>query len=88
MLKGRLIVESLLKERNITVTPEDVEAEYAKIATGAGISLDEVKKHYADASKKEYLIDDMKEQKLYDQLFSEIKITKGEKTTFEDLFKK
>lgn len=88
MLKGRLIVESLLKERNITVTPDDVEAEYAKIATGAGISLDEVKKHYADASKKEYLIDDMKEQKLYDQLFSEIKITKGEKTTFEDLFKK
>lgn len=88
MLKGRLIVESLLKERNITVTPEDVEAEYAKIANGAGISLDEVKKHYADASKKEYLIDDMKEQKLYDQLFSEIKITKGEKTTFEDLFKK
>ena len=88
MLKGRLIVESLLKERNITVTPEDVEAEYAKIANGAGISLDGVKKHYADASKKEYLIDDMKEQKLYDQLFSEIKITKGEKTTFEDLFKK
>ena len=88
MLKGRLIVENLLKERNITVTPEDVEAEYAKIANGAGISLDEVKKHYADASKKEYLIDDMKEQKLYDQLFSEIKITKGEKTTFEDLFKK
>ncbi|WP_455160501.1 trigger factor [Treponema lecithinolyticum] len=88
MLKGRLIVENLLKERNITVTPEDVEAEYAKIANGAGISLDEVKKHYADASKKEYLIDDMKEQTLYDQLFSEIKITKGEKTTFEDLFKK
>lgn len=88
MLKGRLIVGNLLKERNITVTPEDVEAEYAKIANGAGISLDEVKKHYADASKKEYLIDDMKEQKLYDQLFSEIKITKGEKTTFEDLFKK
>jgi len=88
MLKSRLIVENLLKARNIAVTPEEVEAEYAKIADGAGISLEEVKKHYADASKKEYLIDDMKEQKLYAQLFEQVKITKGDKTTFADLFKK
>lgn len=88
MLKSRLIVENLLKARTITVTPEEVEAEYAKIADGAGISLEEVKKHYADASKKEYLIDDMKEQKLYAQLFEQVKITKGDKTTFADLFKK
>ena len=88
MLKSRLIVENLLKARNIAVTSEEVEAEYAKIADGAGISLEEVKKHYADASKKEYLIDDMKEQKLYAQLFEQVKITKGDKTTFADLFKK
>ena len=88
MLKSRLIVENLLKARTITVTLEEVEAEYAKIADGAGISLEEVKKHYADASKKEYLIDDMKEQKLYAQLFEQVKITKGDKTTFADLFKK
>lgn len=88
MLKSRLIVEHLLKERNITVTPEDLEAEYVKIAGGAQISVEEVKKHYADAAKKEYLIDDMKEQKLYAQLFSEVKITKGDKTAFADLFKK
>lgn len=43
MLKSRLIVENLLKARNIAVTPEEVEAEYAKIADGAGISLEEVK---------------------------------------------
>lgn len=88
MLKSRLIVEHLLKERNITVTPEDLEAEYVKIAGGAQVSVEEVKKHYADAAKKEYLIDDMKEQKLYAQLFSEVKITKGDKTAFADLFKK
>ena len=88
MLKSRLIVEHLLKERNITVTPEDLEAEYVKIAGGAQVSVEEVKKHYADAAKKEYLIDDMKEQKLYAQLFSEVKITKGDKTVFADLFKK
>jgi trigger factor len=87
MLKGRIIVESLLKDSKIEVTPEEVEAEYTKIAEGAGISVEEVKKHYADAVKKEYLIDDIKEQKLYTEIFAKVKITKGEKTKFADLFK-
>ena len=86
-LKGRIIVESLLKDRDITVTPEEIEAEYAKIAEGAGISVDEVKKHYADPRRKEYLIDDVKEQKLYNMLFAETKVTKGDKVTFTELFK-
>ena len=43
------------------------------------ISVDEVKKHYNDAVKKEYLIDDIKEQKLYTEIFAKVKITKGEK---------
>jgi trigger factor len=87
MLKGRIIVESLLKDSKIEVTPEEVEAEYEKIAEGAGISVEEVKKHYADAVKKEYLIDDIKEQKLYTEIFAKVKITKGEKIKFADLFK-
>lgn len=87
MLKSRLIVEKLLEERTITVTPEEVEAQYEKIAEEASISLDEVKKHYADVRRKEYLIDDIKEQKLYTQLFTQVKISKGEKKTFADLFK-
>lgn len=87
MLKSRVIVELLLKDREITVTPEDVEAEYARIAEGAGISVDEVKKHYADARRKEYLIDDIKEQRLYGQLLEKCTLTKGAKTAFADLFK-
>ncbi len=88
MLKSRIVVESLMKERNITVTPEEIEAEYVKIAEGAGISVEEVKKHYADPRAKEYLIDDTKEQKLYKELFEQVKITKGDKMSFADLFKK
>lgn len=87
MLKGRIIVESLLKDSEITVTPEEVEAEYANIAEGAGITVDEVKKHYDDATKKEYLIDDIKEQKLYTEIFAKVKISKGDKIKFADLFK-
>lgn len=86
-LKSRVIVELLLKDREITVTPEDVEAEFAKIAEGAGISVEEVQKHYADPRNKEYLIDDIKEQRLYVQLLEKCTITKGAKTAFADLFK-
>jgi trigger factor len=87
MLKSRVIVELLLKDREIAVTPEDVEAEYVKIAAGAGITVEEVKKHYADARKKEYLIDDIKEQVLYKQLLEKCTLSKGAKTAFADLFK-
>ncbi len=87
MLKSRVLVEILLKDREIAVTPEDVEAEFAKIAEGAGISVDEVKKHYADPRRKEYLIDDIKEQRLYAELLEKCTITKGKKTAFADLFK-
>lgn len=87
MLKSRIIVESLLKEKDISVTPEEIEAEYEKIAAGAGVSVDEVKKHYEDPRSKEYLEDEAKEQKLYTMLFDQVKVSKGDKKTFADLFK-
>ena len=87
MLKSRIIVESLLKEKDISVTAEEIEAEYEKIAAGAGVSVEEVKKHYEDPRSKEYLEDDAKEQKLYTMLFEQVKVSKGEKTTFAELFK-
>ena len=86
MLKSRIIVDSLLKSKNISVTPEEIEAEYQKIADGNGISVDEVKQHYADPRSKEYLIDEAKEQKLYKEIFAEVKVSKGDKVAFKDLF--
>ncbi len=86
MLKSRIIVDTLIRERNISVTPEEIEAEYQKIADEGGMTLDEVKKHYNDARAKEYLIDDAKENKLYDELYKEIKVSKGDKVSFKELF--
>lgn len=86
MLKCRIIVDSLIKDRNISVTPEEIESEYTKIAEEGGMSVEEVKKHYSDPRSKEYLIDDTKENKLYDQIYSEIKVTKGDKISFKELF--
>lgn len=86
MLKSRIIVDSLLRARNISVTPEEIEEQYKKIAEEGGMTLEEVKKHYEDARSKEYLIDDTKENKLFDQLYKEIKVSKGDKLSFKDLF--
>ena len=86
MLKSRIIVDSLIKDRNISVTPEEIETQYAVIAEQGGMSVEEVKKHYEDPRSKEYLIDDTKENKLFEQIYSEIKISKGEKLSFKQLF--
>ncbi len=87
MLKSRIIVDELIRERNISVTPEEIEAKYKEIAEQSNASVEEVKKHYDDPRSKEYLIDDVKEQKLYDELYKEVKVSKGDKIDFADLFK-
>lgn len=86
MLKSRIIVDALIRSRNISVTPEEIEAQYAKIAEEGGMTVEEVKKHYEDPRSKEYLIDDTKENKLYDEIYKEVKVTKGDKLSFKDLF--
>lgn len=86
MLKSRIIVDSLIKAKNISVTPEEIEEQYKKIAEEGGMDIEEVKKHYSDPRSKEWLIDDTKEQKLYSELYKEVKVTKGDKTSFADLF--
>ncbi len=87
MLKSRIIVDTLLRERNISVTPEEIDAEYEKIAKEQGLTVDEVKEHYKDLKAKEYLIDDVKENKLYEELYKQVKVEKGDKIAFADLFK-
>jgi trigger factor len=86
MLKSRIIVDSLIRAKNISVTPEEIEAQYAKIAEESGMSVEDVKKHYADPRSKEYLIDDAKENKLFDEIYKEVKVSKGDKVSFKDLF--
>ena len=86
MLKSRIIVDSLIRARNISVTPEEIEEQYKRIADEGGMTVEEVKKHYEDPRSKEYLIDDTKENKLYDQLYKQVKVSKGDKISFKDLF--
>ena len=86
MLKSRIIVDSLIRSKNISVTPEEIDAEYEKIAAESGMSVEDVKKHYADPRAKQYLIDDAKESKLFDEIYKEVKVSKGDKISFKELF--
>ena len=86
MLKSRLIVDALLREKNISVTPEEVESQYQRIADEQGVPFDEIKKHYDDPRNKEYLVDETKENKLYEELYKDVKVSKGDKMSFKELF--
>lgn len=87
-LKRQLIVEKLIEDRSIAASPEDVEAEYAAIAERAGSSVEDVKKYYAGEREKAYVIDDVKEKKLYAQLLEKSTVTVSEKMTVEQLLTK
>ena len=87
MLKSRLIVDALIREKNISVTPEEVESEYAKLAEESGTSVEEIKKYYDEPRAKEYIIDEIKEKKLFEELYKQVKVSKGDKVAFADLFK-
>ena len=86
-LKSSVIVDALIRENNISATTEEVEAQYAKIAEANSVSVDDIKKQYNDPRSKEYIMDEVKENKLYEILWGKVKVEKGDKTAFADLFK-
>ena len=83
----KLLNDFLLRDRNISVTPDEIEEEYKKIAEQNDITVDEVKDHYKDLKAKEYLVDEVKEKKLFEALYKEVKLEKGDKLSFSELFK-
>lgn len=88
-LKTGIIVEKLMEERGISVLPEDVEAEYQHIAERNNMSAEDVKKHYdGNLREKEYVIDSIKEKKLYVQLFEKSTVKTDTKLSMEELFDK
>ena len=74
------------KYNELKLTEKEIEAQYAKIAEDGGMTVEEVKNHYSDPRSKEWLIEDTKEQKLYEELYKEVKVSKGDKVSFADLF--
>ncbi|HRY54333.1 MAG TPA: trigger factor [Spirochaetia bacterium] len=83
----RLVLEKLAEEGKFECSDADLEAEYARQAAEASLSVDEVKAEYEKRGSLEYLRDRIKEDKLMDAIIAEAKVEKGPARSFVDLFK-
>lgn len=87
-LKGRVLVEILLKDSNIEVSETEIEEEFKNLAEKTGLKLEDIKKRYAQPEEKEYLIEELKEDKLFEQIYGKSTISKGDKLTAEAFLQK
>ena len=84
-LKERIAIEKLIDQLQIDASSEDVEKEIEKMAEKEDADIDELKKHYADGRNREYLVDSIKERRLFERLAEKSTIKLGEKKTFGEL---
>ncbi|MBU1080771.1 MAG: trigger factor [Spirochaetes bacterium] len=86
-IKTRLVMDKLVAEGSYEASDDDVAAEYAKMAADSNLSVDEVKSEYERRGMVDYLKDRIKEDRLLVDLEKKIKVKKGKKVAFVDLFK-
>jgi trigger factor len=84
-LHSRLIVEKLMEEQNFTATDEEIEGQMAILSEETGSSMEEIQGYYAQDHMREYLLQNIKERKLFDLLLAENTVTKGKKEKYFDL---
>ncbi|MEL3907620.1 MAG: trigger factor [Treponemataceae bacterium] len=88
-LKERIIIEKLLEQNSdLTVSDEEFQKEIKDIAENAIVPEEEVQKHYANENQKNYLIEMIKERKLFELLLDKCKMEKSEKIKAIDLLEK
>ena len=84
-LHSRLIVETLIEEQGLSASEEETEQELENLAAESGTPLEEVKKYYEQENLKDYLMEDIKERKLFDLLLAENTIKLGKKENYLDI---
>jgi trigger factor len=84
-LHSRLIVETLIEEQNFTVSDEDIEQQLLILAEESGSTIEEIKKYYEGETTREYVLQDIKERKLFDIMVAENTVTKGKQEKYVDL---
>jgi len=82
-LHSRLIIETLMEDQKIEASGEDVENEFASIASANGANIDDVKKHYNEEAVF-YLKEDIREKKITDLLLAENTLKQGKKENYLD----
>jgi trigger factor len=83
----RLAIEKLVEEGKYECSDADLEAEFARQASEASLSVDEVKAEYEKRGSMDYLRDRIKEDKLMAALLAAATVKKGDKVSFVDLLK-
>jgi trigger factor len=84
-IRESLIIHSLIEERKIEATEDDLKAERERLVNEEELTEDYVKKIFDDKQEVERLKHFIIEKKLIDQLFTEVKVTKGKAITLKDL---
>ena len=75
-VKGGLLVMALVEKENITVTDDDLEARYAKIAAGNEEMLPRIREFYAaQANARNSLVAELKEEKAIAFLLEQSQVT-------------
>jgi trigger factor len=84
-LHSRLIVEKLMEDLKLEASEDDAEKELIRLAEETGTSIDEVRKYYENERMKDYLLEDIKEHKVFDILLEKNTIKTGKKEKYVDL---
>jgi trigger factor len=84
-LHSRLIVETLMEDLKLDASDEELEKELEKIAERSGTEVENVKKYYEEEQAKEYLKEEVKEQKFFDILLQKNRLKTGNKEKYVDL---
>jgi trigger factor len=85
-LHSRIIVETLIKDLNLEASDEEVDREIEIVAADGGDKAEEIRNYYYEHEEaREYLKEEIKEQKLFDRFLLENTIKPGKKTKYLDL---
>jgi len=86
-LHSRLIVETVMLDLKLEASDEELENHIEKLAAESNAELEEVKKYYQEERMKEYLLEEIKERKLFDLFLEKNTIITGKKENYIDLVK-
>ncbi|GAB4221621.1 MAG: trigger factor [Spirochaetales bacterium] len=84
-LKIRLLIEEMIRQEQIEVPEEEVEAQIKEQAANIGMQPEELQTYYEKNGYLESIRHDLKEKKLFDSILAETKIVPGQEMKFIDI---
>lgn len=84
-LKAQLAVQKMLEDEAVETTEEEIEAEIARQADANNVDVEQARTYFGQPENRRHLEREVRERKLFDQLFAASKIKNGKKMSFLDL---